>query len=262
MGRLLVLAKMFVRIGAMNEMAYRANFWIQLFESILGAATALATVAVVFSQTDNLGGWTRSELTSLLGIYFVVLGSINLVIAPSLNRFMEQVVDGTLDFTLTKPADSQVLVSIHEFRLWKILDILLGLTVLAVGLSGRAETVGWLDAIALAIALAAGGAIIYSFWMVLATLAFWFIRIENITQIFWAMYIAGRWPIGIYPTWLKWILTLVVPIAFAVTVPAEAVSGRLELMNLAGAVGLAAIFLFVSRRFWLFGVKFYSGASA
>ena len=139
MRRLLSLARMFVRIGAMNEMAYRANFWFQLFESILGAATALAPVAVVFSQTDTLGGWSRSELTSLLGIYFVVLGSINLVIAPSLNRFMEQVVDGTLDFTLTKPADSQVLVSIHEIRLWKTLDICLGLTVLAIGLLGRVD---------------------------------------------------------------------------------------------------------------------------
>ncbi len=262
MRRLLSLARMFVRIGAMNEMAYRANFWLQLFESILGAATALATVAVVFSQTDTLGGWSRSELTSLLGIYFVVLGSINLVVAPSLNRFMEQVVDGTLDFTLTKPADSQVLVSIHEFRLWKTLDICLGLTVLAIGLVGRVDAVGWVDAVSLVIALAAGGAIIYSFWMVLATLAFWFIRIENITQIFWAMYIAGRWPIGIYPAWLKWILTLLVPVAFAVTVPAEAISGRLEYANLLGAVVLAAVFLFLSRRFWLFGVRFYSGASA
>ena len=50
MRRLLSLARMFVRIGAMNEMAYRTNFWFQLFESILGAATALATAALMVAR--------------------------------------------------------------------------------------------------------------------------------------------------------------------------------------------------------------------
>lgn len=39
---------------------------------------------------------------------------------------------------------------------------------------------------------------------------------------------AGRWPVGIYPIWLRMGLTFIVPLAFAVTVPAEAVSGRLD----------------------------------
>ena len=95
------LANVFLRIGAMNEMAYRANFWIQTFESLLSMATALATIAIVFNQTDSLGGWQRAELISLLGVYFLVLGTINLVVSPSLGRFMEEVVDGRLDFTLT-----------------------------------------------------------------------------------------------------------------------------------------------------------------
>jgi ABC-2 type transport system permease protein len=57
-------------------------------------------------------------------------------------------------------------------------------------------------------------------------------------------------------------LTLVVPVAFAVTVPAEAISGRVETANLAGAVALAAVLLASSRWFWLRGLRHYSGASA
>lgn len=110
------------------------------------------------------------------------------------------------------------------------------------------------------ISLVTAAVIIYSFWAVLATLAFWFIRIENITQVFWAMYVAGRWPVTIYPDWLKWTLTILVPIAFAVTVPAQAVSGRLDGSTLAGAILLAL--LIFSRWFWKVGVKFYAGASA
>jgi len=53
-----------------------------------------------------------------------------------------------------------------------------------------------------------------------------------------------------------------VPVAFAVTVPAEAVTGRLTLETLAGAVALAAALLIGARWFWFFGLKHYSGASA
>jgi len=256
------LLAVFTRIGLMGELAYRANFWFQLFESILGLGTALATVAVVFSQTDELGGWRADELIALLGVYFLVLGLLNLVIAPSLTKFMENVQLGTLDMVLTKPADAQLLVSISEVRVWKLVEVLLGTTVLGVALVRLSGELGAAEALAFGVALLAGAAVVYSLWLILATLCFWFIRVENILMIFWNLYWAARWPIGIYPAWLRWTLTLVVPVAFAVTVPAEAVSGRLALPTLLGAVSLALAALVLSRWFWLQGLRHYSGASA
>jgi ABC-2 type transport system permease protein len=76
------------------------------------------------------------------------------------------------------------------------------------------------------------------------------------------MYEAGRWPVGIYPPWLRWSLTFLVPVAFATTVPAEALSGRLTVQTLLGAVALAAALLLISRAFWRVGLRRYSGASA
>jgi ABC-2 type transport system permease protein len=256
------LMSVFFRIGAMNEMAYRANFWIQTFESLMGLGTALAVVSVVFSQTETLAGWQQPELIALVGVYFLVYGGINLVIAPSLQAFMEDVRMGTLDFTLTKPEDAQLLVSISQFRIWKILDVLLGGGVLVGALVHLSGEVGLMNSAAFGLALLCGGAIVYSFWLMLATCSFWFIKIENILMIFWSMYTAGRWPVGIYPPWLRWTLTLVVPVAFAVTVPAEAISGRLAEGTMLGAITLAIALLTFSRWFWNRGLKQYSGASA
>ena len=76
------------------------------------------------------------------------------------------------------------------------------------------------------------------------------------------MYEAGRWPIGIYPDWLRYILTFLIPVAFAITIPAEALSGRLTTESLITS-GLLCLFLFFfSRWFWTRGIKNYSGASA
>ena len=256
------LIAVYFRIGVLGETAYRANFWIQMFESGLNLAMALAAIAVVFSQTSTLGGWLPAELAALIGVYFLVLGAINLVVAPSLTKFMEDVVMGNLDYTLTKPADAQLLVSFAEFRIWRAIDFVLGACVLAAALALQATDAGAVDAAYFGVTLVCGTIIVYSFCLMLATLAFWFVRVENLLQIFWSMYTAGRWPVSIYPGWLKWILTIVVPVAFAVTVPAEAVAGRLHATTLAGAVALAAALLAFSRWFWRQGLKRYSGASA
>jgi ABC-2 type transport system permease protein len=260
--RALRLLLVFLRIGLLGETQYRVNFLIQLFETGLSLATALGAVWVVFTQTDSLRGWSSSELAALVGVYFMVLGSVNLVVAPSLQKFMEDIVSGNFDYTLTKPADAQLLASLSEVRIWRVADILLGLLTLSVAIGRQSTAIGWTDAGKFALALLIGGVIVYSFWVVLATLAFWFIRVENILQIFWAMYTAGRWPVGIYPEWLKWTLTAIVPVAFAVTVPAEAISGRVSNQALFGAAGFAVLLGALSRWFWKVGIKRYAGASA
>ena len=252
----------FFSLGLMNELAYRANFYVQFFQGLLRLGVALASLAVVFDHADNLNGWQPAELVALLGVFFLMSGVIGTLIQPSMQRFMEDVRQGTLDFVLTKPEDAQVLVSISEVRVWRLVDVIQGAIVLLIALWQIGGETGWREAGAFALTLCCGTAIVYSFWLMLATMSFWFVRVENILVIFQSLYDAGRWPIGIYPRWLRMGLTFVVPIAFAVTVPSEALVGRLTHEALVGAVALAAAMLLAARLLWRWGVKNYSGASA
>ena len=72
----------------------------------------------------------------------------------------------------------------------------------------------------------------------------------------------GRWPVSTYPRWLRTGLTFLVPIAFAVTVPAQALTRRLNGRTLLFALGLAVLFVIFTRWFWRRGLRRYSGASA
>jgi ABC-type uncharacterized transport system permease subunit len=166
------------RIGVMGEAQYRVNFAIQVFQSLLGLVTALAGLAVVFSYTDSLGGWSPDEVVALVGVYILVGGIIGVVIQPSME--VHRVDARTLDFTLTKPEEAQLLVSIQDVDIWEVLNILLGLGVLGVALDRLGESVGLAQAAAFGVMLLAGSAIVYAFWLILATLSFWFLRIENI----------------------------------------------------------------------------------
>lgn len=252
----------FIRVSVMGELAYRVNFFVQLLQSLLGLATSLAGLAVIFSHADTLGGWRPDEMLVLVGVYFLAGGIIGLVIQPGMAQLIESVRDGTLDFTLLKPEDAQLLVSVQRVEIWKLIDIVLGSGVIATALVRLGEKVGARQAADFAVMLLAGAVILYSFWLILATLSFWFVRVENILQIFQSMYEAGRWPVSLYPGWLRFALTFIVPVAFATTVPAEALTGRLTGGTLVGAVVLAAALFAVSRFFWRVGLGRYSGTSS
>ena len=68
---------------------------------------------------------------------------------------------------------------------------------------------------------------IYCFWLVIATCSFWVVNMQHAVDLFDGVFMTGRFPVGIYPSWLRYSVTFLVPIAFAVTVPAEALTARL-----------------------------------
>jgi ABC-2 type transport system permease protein len=189
-------------------------------------------------------------------------GIIQSAIQPNMQRLMNEIQEGTLDFALTKPVDGQILVSIREFRFWQLTDVVVGLVVLVIAVVQMQEKIGIVQALAFTAALILGGIMIYCFWLMLTTTAFWLIRIWELVNLFQGLYAAGRWPVTIYPQWLRIGLTFIVPVAFAVTIPAEALTGRLTGFTLIGAFGLAVFLMIMARLIWRLGVRSYSGASA
>jgi len=252
----------YFRIGAMNELQYRINFFVQVFQSSLALGTGLVGLALVFSHAPDLQGWSRTELLAVMGVHILMGGLIRMTIQPNMERLMGDVHQGTLDYALTKPADAQILVSVREVRIWQAADVVMGLIVLLVAGVELRVAIGTFQALGFAAALVLGGLMIYSFWLMLTTGVFWVVRMEHIIELFQGVYQAGRWPVSIYPDWLRVGLTFLVPIAFAVTVPAEALTARLTPPTLLSAALLAAFLLVLSRWVWKTGLRHYSGASA
>ncbi len=252
----------YLRLGVLNEFQYRSNFWVNLFQSLLTIGMSLGGLAVIFQHTDTVGGWQPHELVGLVGVYYIMAGLIAAIIQPSMETFLQDVREGTLDFVLTKPEDAQLLVSIRRVSIWGVLTILLGFIVLALALAQQPTTLTVGQVVIFGLTLLLAGVIVYSFYLILATFAFWFIKVDNILVIFDSMYQAARWPVGIYPPLLRLILTFLVPITFAVTVPAEAALGRITSNSLVGALVLAITIFTVARLFWRYGIRNYAGASA
>jgi ABC-2 type transport system permease protein len=263
---------LYMRVSIQNLAAYRFDMLVGIVMSFLRLGVELVAVWTIFHNTTTLGqGWELPHMLALVGVYRLVAGGIRMSIVPNMRKVLEDIREGTLDFVLMRPVNAQFLVSIREFVVWRVADVLLGLGVIGFACFRLMDHLPLGPVVEFVVVLAAGFAIVYSVWLMLATLCFWFIRIQNIEMVFWNVFEAGRFPIVIYRPWVQWVLTFVLPLAFITTIPAAAVFDDPTLVPSAlslpiplslVAVLLAAVTLFASSWFWRFGLRHYSGASA
>ncbi|MCW2975541.1 MAG: hypothetical protein JWM06_822 [Actinomycetia bacterium] len=256
------LALLYLRLNVMNEVQYRANFFIAAFQSLLSVGVGLAVLALVYSHTTTLNGWTESELLVIVGVQILLSGVIHATIQPNMERLVDEVRDGKLDFALTKPEDAQLLISLRELRLWQTVDVISGAIVVGVGIARLHNSIGVGHAFGFLALLLLGALLLYCFWLILATGSFWVVNMWFLADLFEGVYQTGRWPIGIYPGWLRYSMTYLVPIGFAVTVPAQALTNRLHWTTVVVAVCFGGALTAFTRWFWQFGLRRYSGASA
>lgn len=256
------LAGTFLRIGALNELQYRVNLLFSLVQSAIAVGTSLAVLGLVFAQTDSLRGWSAGELLVVMGVFVLMGGVIRSVIQPNMQQLMTDVQEGTLDYLLTKPADGQLLVSVRRVELWQGVDVLVGAGLVVFAAVRLPGSVHPLDVLGFLAALLLGAVAIYCFWLLLTVGAFWVTHVDPIIELFNGMYQAGRWPVSVYPGWLRVGFTFLVPLAFAITVPATALTGRMSGWLLAGAAAFTVALFALTRGVWRLALRRYSGASA
>jgi ABC-2 type transport system permease protein len=244
------------------EMEYRGNFYLSILEMFLVIGTSIAAVLVMFEHTTTMNGWTLPQMIVLLGVYYLIQGGVSLVFSPSFERVMEHVRVGTLDFHLLKPVNTQFLVSTRHLKVVRAADLVLGLIVVIVGLFQVGEQIGLGQAMLFSASIFFGWMLVYALILGLVTLAFWFVRVENLLAIFWAFTEAGRFPVDVYPLWLRVSLSTIVPIGIAVTAPANVIAGRMDWIAVAvlGAGTVLAVAL--ASLLWRWGLRSYTGASA
>ena len=260
--RWLRLLATLLKINVQQELAYRADTVINVLLSLMWLGWELLSLSIIFSNTATLGGWGPGELITLLGVWRLINTFMAALIWPNTERFNTSVRDGSLDYTLLLPVSSQFLVSFSRIVIWRVWDIALSATLMVVGIGMSGMTTSPLHTATFLLLAVSGGLIIYSLWIVLIACTFWFVKFDNNVTILQSLMDAGRYPATVYPAWLRVIVTFVVPIAVATTVPLQALRGELGWWQIVLFLCVGAASLLVAGQVWKAGVRRYSGASS
>ncbi len=245
-----------------SQLEYQLNFLIELLAMLGTLLGSVFILSLFFTGGRQLGDWTWESALVIQGVYTFLDGLTNALLRPNLTEIVNYVREGTLDYVLLKPIDSQFWLSVKKFSFAGLPEIILGLSIVFWAAIQSGSTFSIYSLFVFIISLLIGFIILYSVWFLIAASSIWFVKTWNATEVLRALLAAGRYPISAYPVILRFIFTLVLPVAFLTTFPAEAILGDLKYNILFFGLILSSLFFIFSRLFWRFALKHYTSASS
>ena len=258
----LKLLSAFFKVNVQMSLAYRADTVVNILLNLMWLGWELLSLNIIFNNTDTIGGWGFGELIALLGVFRLVHTLMIALIWPNTEKFNQSIRDGSMDYTLLQPINSMFLVTFSRITVWRAWDLILAIVLITIGINISGDIVTPLNILTFILLTVSGAVVIYSLWIVLIALTFWFTKFDNNVTILQALLDAGRYPVTVYPVWLRIIVTFIVPVAVATTVPLQALRGDLDIGQVLMYLAIGVASFLVASRVWKAGLKRYSGASS
>jgi ABC-2 type transport system permease protein len=258
----LKLLSAFLKVNVQMAMAYRADTIVNILLNLMWLGWELLSLGIIFSNTETIGGWGFGELIALLGVFRLVHTLMIALIWPNTEKFNQSIRDGSMDYTLLQPINSLFLVTFSRITVWRAWDLVLAVVLIVVGINMSGSIVSALSILTFILLTISGAIVIYSLWIVLIALTFWFTKFDNNVTILQALLDAGRYPVTVYPAWLRILVTFVIPIAVATTIPLQGLRGELSLGRALLFVLIGIASFVIASQVWKRGLKQYSGASS
>ena len=256
----------FWRNGLRQAVEFRANFWANVMTNLSWVFSLVVFLTIIFRNTHAVAGWTEPQMFILFGTYSLVRGLSDTVFYGNLSQMPLYIRQGTMDFILTKPVNSQFYASFRYIHLEELGQTVSGLMVVLYGVSQYHHAFSALAIFTYALLILCGMALFYALNMLLMTFAFWFVRLDNLIVLANTVFGVARNPIDIWAVFgsmPRFFLTYILPLAFLASMPVRALFSTVPLgQTLLAALGLTAFFLAASVLFWRRATRSYSSASS
>jgi ABC-2 type transport system permease protein len=240
------------------RLAYQGDFLIAVFTSFCASLAGFSFIYILFNRVNALKGWRFEELVFIFGFSLCCLGFFN-VLSLNLYEFGERyIIEGRFDQVLLRPLHSLFQVLFETFRLESFQEVITGIIVMIYASRLLQLSWPWWALLIFPVLLFSGVVIYLSVFTILTSMSFWFEDRIGITPPVYNMIPFGRYPTSIYNVFLQFVLSWVIPFAFASFYPTTLLLGRHEytyyfVMTPCVAVVFGSLALLI----WNYGVKNY-----
>ena len=260
--RYLMIYSKFLYTSLASELEYKTNILIDFITAIFSLLGSIFLLSIFFNNNANIGGWKFEQALIIQGIYTILNGITNTWFNPNITEIVKHIREGTLDFVLLKPVDSQFFISLKKISPSGLLEIILGICLLLYCIKINQIDLNLVFSSLCLITLICSICILYSLWFFISTTTIWFVKTWNATEVLRSFLYIGRFPLNSFSFSLRIFFSIFIPIAFITTIPSEVFLGIAEMWKILLEVIISGIFLFSSRKFWLFALKYYTSASS
>jgi ABC-2 type transport system permease protein len=197
------------------RLAYKADFFIAFFSSMTATLLAFGFVLILFSKIPQLQGWSFNEILFLYAFSLVPLGFFN-VVSWNLYEFGDlYVIQGRFDRILLRPVNTLFQVLFEKFRIESLQEAVTGIALIVICVRRmRLEWSVW-DTLWFPVMVLCGALIYLSVFLMLTAVSFWFEDRVGIVPPVFNMLTFGRYPLTIYNVFIQFMLSWIIPFAFA-----------------------------------------------
>ncbi|MDR3193216.1 MAG: ABC-2 family transporter protein [Treponema sp.] len=221
---------------------------------------------IVLDRFGAIGGWGKGQIVFIYGISLASYGVRCLFFIP-FTDLPKTINEGSFDRFLLRPVNPFIQIMGNRFDPGSFAHLGVGILMIVIfrnhmGVRWDLSAVGWT-----ALAVCSAGLTQGAITVAIGVCAFFLQSVNGLNQLYGNLRAFIQYPVTLYNRVVQGVLFFVIPLAFASYVPAGAVLSNPEydafsrffwrFLLLAGPV-----FLALSYRFWLFGIRRYQSTGS
>ena len=251
----------FIRQYIKQIMEYKVDFVVGVLGVFLTQGLNLLFLNVLFQHIPSLEGWTFQEIAFIYGFSLIPKGLDHLFFDNLWALGQRLVRKGEFDKYLTRPINPLFHILVETFQIDALGELLVGGILLAT----TATSIAWtLPKFLIFLVCIPFATLIYtSLKIATASIAFWTKQSGAMIYIFYMFNDFAKYPISIYNSLLRWLISFIVPFAFTAYYPASYfLQGKDGLFNIGGLLLISLIFFCISLKLWDRGLDAYESAGS
>lgn len=242
---------------------YRASFILGLIGFFFAQLTGIIFIQLIFNSIPSLDGWSFYEIIFIYGMAQIPRG-IDHVFTDYLWIFSwKTIVEGEFDRYLLRPINPLFQVIAQSVQPDGLGEIIIG-TILVIVSSLKLGLVFDFKKIFLLVVVILFATLIYTaIKLAVTSIAFGVKFAQSYLFMTYQLSSFVKYPIGIYPKVIRFILTGLIPFAFTGYYPAAYFLGKESLITSIGLTILVSIIsIIVAYQIWLKGITKYESAGS
>lgn len=248
------------KLSLMAASIFRANFILMLIQSIINTLLHVACMNFIYGSVAEIGGLNREEMLVLICTSMVINQLFRAFVNGNQMRFVEGIADGSFDHMLLRPIGILFQMNAGKVDFSSLMSALCPAIILAVNLGRLDRIVSFWRFILYLLLCLMGLAILSAFMVCLYSLAFRFIRVSGLNNIYYILMNISEKPQELFPQrFLSGCFLFAVPAIPIANIPVRVMLGRTGPEGVLIQTVVCVLFLSGAKAAVMAGIRRYTG---
>lgn len=254
----------FFKKSLIAKMEYRKDLFIGILGFFLENLASVLSIYFIIRNIPSLQGWTMYELGLLYGFTRLPIGVDHFFTDELWRVAYFRVKQGDVDRYFLRPAPVLFQIIADKVQLEALGELILGIIMFCVCAANCKINWSFQFVLLLFIAVIFGALIITSIKIFTTAFAFVIKRSGMITQVFYNFKDYAKYPVTIYPSFIRAIMLFIAPFGLITSMPIQAILfGTYNIpLLMVKIILMTALFLIISIATWNICIKHYESSGS